>query len=380
MKTAAKVALGSFFTLSILNAVSYEYPTLYKSPTVMGMGGAYTAVGGSSAALFYNPAGLSMLKVDDGIELDLINLNVGFSQDTLSMLDDMDSANSSADTFTVLEKYQGSNNHLTFNDFSSVAYKDGAWGMSVGALPVSMQLNFQTHALGSSAGLFDVNGYVLTGYLLGVSYDWDDRLAIGVGYKSLTGKSISGSLTLSQVLDMTSGSSDTASYMEDNFMSDFEASSVDIGATYYLDDYFPNAAFWLPVLGVSVMNIGDTSLGEYGTIPMTLNVGLSLKPDFDFLSEWLIAIDYIDITGALDADYDADRAKHLRLGMRATVVENDWVKLAGSIGSYNANPTYGFEARLTLVTIAYSSYAESIGAYADQELDRRHNLSIAVGW
>ncbi|MEW6215782.1 MAG: hypothetical protein AB1478_11390, partial [Nitrospirota bacterium] len=36
-----------------------EYPYLYKSPKAMGLGGAYTAIGGRVDTLFYNPAGLS---------------------------------------------------------------------------------------------------------------------------------------------------------------------------------------------------------------------------------------------------------------------------------------------------------------------------------
>jgi hypothetical protein len=54
---------------------SREYPYLYKSTRAMGMGGAYTAVGGTVDTLFYNPAGLSALPKDQGWEFDFLNVS-----------------------------------------------------------------------------------------------------------------------------------------------------------------------------------------------------------------------------------------------------------------------------------------------------------------
>ena len=52
-----------------------EYPSLYKSTRAMGMGGAYTAVGGRVDALFYNPAGLINIPQDKGWEVNLLNVS-----------------------------------------------------------------------------------------------------------------------------------------------------------------------------------------------------------------------------------------------------------------------------------------------------------------
>ena len=369
----------SLLSASALHAVTFEYPSLYKDPRVMGMGGANVAVGGEASALFSNPAGLSTMNPDEGFEVDLLNINVAFSENTLDLIDAMDAATSTTETLAVLEKYQGSNNHLSFNNFSSLSYRGDEIAFSLGAL-AGTQFNFQTHALGSPAGLLDANGYILTGLVTGISYDWDDDLHIGVGAKILSGKSMSAALTLSQVLSLTSGSSDSSSYLEDNYMQDFDTTTFDAGLIYDAGSFLSFIDDWDPSLGLSVLDIGDTELGLYGTIPMTVNVGFSVKPDFPILSDWVFALDYIDLLNAYDDDYDADTAKKIRLGAKASLIDDSIIKLSGSLGLYNANPTYGLEFRFSVVSVVFSSFSEAIGAYADQELDRRYNLSIALGW
>ena len=379
MKMTKQLLLTTLFaTTSALHATTFEYPSLYKDPRVMGMGGANVAVGGEASALFSNPAGLSTMDSREGLEVDLLNINLAFSENTLDLIDDLDAATTDTQTLTALETYQGSNNHLTLNDYSSLSYKGQSIAWSVGVL-AGTQFNFQTHALGSTSGLLDVNGYVLTGLVTGLSYDFSKDIHIGAGAKVLQGKSMSASLTLSEVLNL-SNNNDASTYLEDTYMSDFDTTTFDVGLIYDMDKIIPFGNYWHPSLGLSVLDIGDTALGNYGTIPMTVNLGLSLKPNFPLLSDWVIALDYVDLLDAYDDTYDADMAKRIRFGVKASLLNNSWIKLAGSAGMYNAAATYGFEVRLSLLTLSYSSYAEAIGAYADQNLDRRHNLSIAIGW
>lgn len=384
MHTINKFILtSSLVTLTALQAVTYEYPSLYKDPRFMGMGGANIAVGGESSSLFHNPAGLSKLDRREGIEVDLINLNISFSENTLDLIDDLDSVDTSSSNqplYDLLEKYQGSNNHLTINNYSSISYKHETIGWSIGLLPLSAQFNFKTHALGSPAGLLDISGYALSGLTAGISYDWNDELHLGLGMKVLQGKSMTASLTLTEVLNLTDSNVDTAAYLEDNYLKDFESQTFDFGLIYDLDKILPYSDYWHPAMGLSLLDIGDTILGEYGTIPMTVNLGFSVKPNFPLLSNWLIAVDYMDMLNAYDEDYDADMAKRWRVGLKADIVNNSWLQLSGSTGLYNASPTYGLQARFALLSLVYASYAEAIGAYADQELDRRHTLSVSIGW
>ena len=372
MKTINKLLLTSSLLGAVsLNAVSYEYPSLYKDPRVMGMGGANIAVGGEASALFSNPAGLANMKKEEGLELDLLNLNGQFSTNAISLMSDMGDAADETAMLTVFEKYQGSNNHIGFNDFSSVSYRHTDLAWSVGVL-AGLQLNFATHALASTSGLIEINAYVLTpGIVGGLSYDFTDNFHLGLGLKSLTGKSIKSGVTLSQLLTLTN---DSSTFIEDS-MSDFTSTSFDVGAIYDLGN-----GYWHPQVGVSVMDIGDTKLGVYGTIPMTVNLGMSIQPKLPFLSGWVIALDYIDALNALDADYDAAMGKKIRLGATVDVFNNSWIQISTSVGSYNQALTYGLETRLSILSVVYSSYVEEIGAYAGQETDRRHNLSLSIGW
>ncbi len=339
----------------------------------MGMGGANVAVGGESSSLFYNPAGLSALKKSEGLEVEIINLTGTVSENTISLMDEMDAATTDQATFDVLEKYQGSNNHLTVQDYSSLAYRGDSIAWSIGIL-AGTQLNMVTHALGSASGLLEVQGYVLGGAILGMSYDWNDKLSVGLGAKILQGSGGKVAIPLSDLV------SDNLSDSLDDQFEDFDATTFDIGAMYDLKDIIPFGDYWKPTVGLSILNIGETKLGNYGTIPMTVNLGYSVRPDFPLLSDWLFTIDYIDLLDAFDDEYDADMAKRWRIGAQASLFNNSWVQMTGRVGMYNAAPTFGAEFRFTLVTLVYSTYAEEIGAYAGQEEDRRHTFSLAIGW
>ena len=380
MKTINKLLIStSLIAATALQAVTFEYPSLYKDPRLMGMGGANIAVGGEASALFSNPAGLSSMDSKEGIEIDLLNINLSVSENTLDLIDALDAATTDTQTLTALETYQGSNNHITLNDYSSLSYKGKSIAWSVGVL-AGTQLNLQTHALGSSSGLLDVNGYVLAGLVTGISYDYSKNLHLGLGAKVLQGKSMSAALTLSEVLNL-SNNNDASTYLEDTYMTDFDTTVYDVGVIYDMDKILPYGKYWHPSVGLSLLDIGDTKLGNYGTIPSTLNLGFSLKPDFPILSNWIIALDYVDLLDNYDDNYDADMSKKIRFGAKVSLFDNRIIRLAGSAGMYNSDSTYGIELQLlSFLTLNYSSYAEAIGAYADQNLDRRHNLSIAIGW
>ncbi len=62
------------------NPTTREYPYIYKSTRAMGMGGAYTAVGGRVDSLFYNPAGLINIPRDKGWEFNLINVSAEYGK------------------------------------------------------------------------------------------------------------------------------------------------------------------------------------------------------------------------------------------------------------------------------------------------------------
>ena len=360
-----------------LQALSYEYPTLYKDARIMGMGGVNVGVGGEATAVFYNPAGLSTMKEDEGLEIDLININVAFSENTLQLVDDIDAVSGDETALLgVLEDYQGKNNHLGFMDYSSVAYRGENIAWSVGVLG-GVNLDIKTHALSSTEGLIEIETLAIVPGIVGaLSYDMNDMLSVGVGLKSLQGYS---GLVKATISDIDALTNDAAAYADDK-VTDFSTAALDVGVMYKLNDFFPAANFLKPTLGVSVMDLGGTALGIYGTIPTTVNFGFAIRPELPLLSDWVFAVDYIDAFSGMADEYDSDMGKRFRMGMKTSLFNNALITLTGSLGVYNASPTYGFEARLAVLSVVYASYAEEIGAYAGQDADRRHALSLSIGW
>jgi hypothetical protein len=173
-----------------------EYPYIYKSTRAMGMGGAYTAVGGRVDTLFYNPAGLINIPRDKGWKVDLLNLSLEYGEHTAPFIRDMQRAldlpsgtDSSGNNEQlqavddVLAKYRGENIHLRVADFTSIGHGYDRWAFGVGGIG-SGRLDAVPHQGFGSDGLLEVNGDAYYGGIGGVSFPNHRRLstANGVGY------------------------------------------------------------------------------------------------------------------------------------------------------------------------------------------------------
>lgn len=371
---------------SLLTAATYEYPSLYKDARIMGMGGANIALGGEAASLFYNPAGLSGMDPEEGLEFELLNLNGAFSANTFGLIGDLGSAADEIAMIQAFEAYYGQNNHVTVNDYTSLSYRGENIAWSVGVI-AGAQLNFQTHTLSAASGILELNGLVAGGLVSGLSYDWNSDLHIGLGLKVIQGYSLAADLTYGEVTNLSSAA-DPLTYLTDTFGSTISATTFDAGVIYDLDDILPLGDTLRPSVGLSLTNIGGTDLGGYGYIPTSVNVGFAIRPDIPFLSDWAIAVDYTDLFNALYADnngdgipdYDKSFGKRLKIGARASLLHNSIIQLTGSTGLYNAAFTAALEMRLLIFTLVASTYAEEIGAYAGQNLDRRYQISFNMGF
>ena len=371
---------------SLLTAATYEYPTLYKDARIMGMGGANIALGGEAASLFYNPAGLSGMDPEEGLEFEILNFNGAFSSNSFAMIGDLGSAADEIAMIQAFESYYGENNHITVNDYSSLSYRGDNIAWSVGVL-AGAQLNFQAHALSAASGILELNGLVAGGLISGLSYDLNSDLHIGLGLKVIQGYSLAADLTYGEVTNL-SAAADPITYLTDTFGSAISATTIDAGVIYDLDDLLPMGDTLRPSVGISLTNIGGTDLGGYGFIPTSVNLGFAIRPDIPFLSDWAIAVDYIDVFNGLYADnnedgiadYDKSFSKRFRIGARASLLHNSIIQLTGSTGLYNAAFTAALEMRFLFMTMVASTYAEEIGAYAGQNLDRRYQVSFNMGF
>ena len=380
MKILQTVSLLLSATI-LLNASSYEYPMLYKDTRVMGMGGANVAVGGEASAIFSNPAGLSAMDPNEGLELELINFSIGGSGGFYGLYETATTNAKLLETdlegyIDKLAAYRKANFNVGLNDYSSISIRGEKYAFSVGYL-VGADLNLIPHLSLGADGLFEVNTRTVTALIAGFSYDITESIHVGIGYKVFAGFDKAASLKLVSAASISKFTDSPATAL-----SDYNTTSFDIGATYFLDDVLPFLAYLEPTVGISWLNIGDINMGDYySSIPQTINLGLSLRPDFPFLSDWTFAMDYIDLFNSYDAaGLDPNFFKRLRLGFSASLMRNALLELTSSVGVYNAAPTFGIQARLAILEINFATYAEEIGAYATQNQDRRYQLSLVLGF
>jgi len=379
----AAFLLGSLALSSSSFGGIYEYPYIYKDPAVMGMGGAYTAVGGSINALFYNPAGLSNIKREAGFEVTLLKFGGSLSSNFFDFANDLqdvldiDNETEQLTAFNdLILKYLGENFHLDLQGLALGVAKNNeklAFGFT---LVGSIQANFATHQGAGTDGLLEVHQKAYAGAIAGVSYKFlEDRLKAGLGVKAFYAESLDHTFTTSEILDHQD---DLDTYIEDNYLKDGTAISFDVGFIYDVapDNYFN------PQVGLSVLNIGDLDFGEAGKIPMSVNLGFALRPKFEgfhgFFKEPVFAFDVVDVTQ--NNGVDEDWGKRIRVGGEIKVWDNKWTTWVLRGGLYQGYPTFGTDFRLGLINFQFATYAEEVGAYAGQKEDRRYMASVSLEW
>ena len=387
MKILNKKSLALSLALSTsLFASTYEYPQLYKDTRIMGMGGANIAIGGQTSSLFYNTAGLNDIPKDYGWEVDIFNMNVSVNDNFIDFASDLDDATSddsdtdaqqNAKVLKVVEDYLGDNLHLSTNvALFSIGKKFEKY--SFGFMPIGgVYLNDKTHRGGGTAGILEIQGMAYGGIALGIARQFDSfvmsqygihDISVGLGVKAIGTKSFYHDFTLPELI---AHKDDLGTYTEDNYSNDDSSVVADLGikATIYKDVTF----------GLSIQNAGGIGDKDIIEVPMTVGIGLGYSHRYDrsWLNQYQVAVDYTDIFNGYK---DNNKMKRTRLGVSGNLFDG-WAGTFGvQAGLYQGYPTFGVDFRATMLKIAYTSYAEEVGAYAGQDEDRRHMLQISLGW
>lgn len=376
--------LISPMTVSAQRPTSREYPYLYKSPRAMGMGGAYTAVGGTVDTLFYNPAGLSNLPKDKGWEVNLINISAEIGEDVIDFTEDMQDAFDTEDldgdgdpeddqmraVNEVLAKYRGENLHLRLADFTSIGKGFDRFAIGVGGLG-SVRLDAMTHQGFGPEGFLEVNSDATYGGIGGFSYGLTENLFAGLSVKSLHRESLVHNFTARELVEKED---DIEDYIVDELRESGDAVGFDAGVIWK----FAQDSRLKPSVGVSVMNIGDLDFGDAGEIPMTVNAGISLNPEIPVFRSLIIGADYVDILN--NYEEDDDPGKRVRVGGELQMFDKLLAAMTLRAGLYQGYPTYGADLRLLIVKLSYVSYTEEVGAHAGQDKDERHLVQLTLGW
>jgi len=365
-------------------STSREYPYLYKSPRAMGMGGAYTAIGGRVDTLFYNPAGLSNIPKDKGWEVNLLNLSAETSKDGVNFYNDLLDAVKVGDlnnngTATddqqlavndVLNKYMGEYLHLRAADFTSFGKQGDSLAFGIGAL-VSGTVDAIPHQGFGPAGILEVDANATYGAIGGISFPLSSRLTLGLSAKYLYRESVIHNFTPQELV---ANYNNLDKFITEDLKKKGSALGFDAGAIY---KFAPNSS-WRPSLGVSVLNIGDLDFQDAGSIPMTVNAGVAVNPRIDRFRSLLIGLDYVDITNGFTQD--TDMAKRLRFGAELQLFDREYIELALRAGMYQGYPTFGADLRLATFLFSGTVYSEEVGAYAGQDKNTRYLLTFNFGW
>lgn len=365
-------------------ATTREYPTLYKSPRAMGMGGAYTAIGGRTDALFYNPAGLSTMPRDKGWEVNIINLSAevnnngkDFFQDLMDAFDTGDLNNNGKEdddqlkaTNDVLAKYRGESLHLRLQDLTSIGKGYDKWAFAVGAVG-SGNFDAMAHQGFGSEGLLEINANATYGAVGGFSMVVSEGLTAGIGLKQLHREALNHNFTAQELVEKQNTLDD---YITDTLRTEGDSFGFDAGVIWQ----FERESWWRPSAGLSLMNIGDLDFGAAGMIPMTVNAGFAVNPQITWSRSLVIGFDYVDILN--NYEQDKDMMKRTRLGAELQLFDIMPVEMAIRAGLYQGNPTFGVDLRLLTFLFSYTMYSEEIGAYAGQDKDTRQMLTFNFGW
>lgn len=361
-----------------------EYPYIYKSTRAMGMGGAYTAVGGRVDSLFYNPAGLINIPRDKGWEVNLINLSAEYGKNTKKFLKDTQDALDTQDlnhdgntdddrlraTNDVLAKYRGKNLHARVSDFTSIGKSYDRWAFGVGGLG-SGKLDVMTHQGFGTDGFLEVNADAVYGGLGGVSIGLTDNVFAGIAVKSLHREALIHNFTAREFVEKQE---DLGDYIKDDLRMSGDAVGFDAGVIWK----FAKDSALKPTFGASVMNIGDLDFGRAGKMPQTINLGIAINPSLSRFRSLTVGADYIDVLN--NFKQDKDMAKRLRYGAELQLFDIWPAELALRAGMYENSPTLGFDLRLLIFTVSYAMYTEEVGAYAGQDKDKRQLLTVNIGW
>jgi hypothetical protein len=372
------------------NPSSLEYPYIYKSARAMGMGGAYTAVGGRVDTLFYNPAGLINIPRDKGWEVNgfplvvPLNISAEVNKTGLSFAKDLQDAMKTGDlngdgnvnddrlkaANDLLATVRGENLHVRVADFPSIGKSYDGWAFGVGGL-ASGRFDGIAHQGFGEEGLLEVNADAFYGALGGFSKVVSDNVVAGISLKYLHRISLIHDFTARELVEKQETLGD---FVKDELKKEGNALGADIGVLWR---FAPDSPL-KPSLGVSVMNAGDLNFGNAGRIPQSVNLGVSINPSLSWSRSLIVGADYIDVFR--NYKQDKDLPKRLRFGAELQLFDINPVELALRAGMYEGSPTAGVDLRLLIFTFSYAVYTEELGAYPGQDKDKRQLLTLNVGW
>ncbi len=350
------LVIAFLMAISTGTASGEEYPYIYKGLRPMGMGGAFVAVSDDANALFYNPAGLARIK---NIRASLFPLDLEVGEKAYDIYRDAADVDfdDEAETAEYLRNNVGERAHIGLNLFPYYSMPRFAFGL-IGTARMDLEVfdrqypRLQTHVISDMGGTVGYAHPLLDGIL-----------SIGASVKYVHRQSLVKQYT---VLDIT------ADDLDETIKDDLEDGSgvlADIGMIVSLDSFgMENAR-----IGVCANNLIGSDLGDAEDLEDHVDIGFAVDHDL-WITKTTFAVDYIDVFSQLGDDDDL--AKRIRVGAEFRFP----AFLSVRTGLYQGYFTAGANLDARFVQLDALTYAEEIGAYAGQRVDRRYALRFIMGF
>ena len=342
-------------------AFSAEYYGFHRGTRTLGMGGAFTAVADDYNAIYFNPAGLALMK---NFTLGILDPMVDVSEKTIDLYQDFDDIDSDdlTQVTALMRKYIGENNHvkaaldlhLGFNVKNAGVMLSG-----IGQSTFNIRIRNPTNPEANITSVADY-GLVLG---MGVSIPEVKGLKVGATIKSLSRTS------LNEVYSATVIADDDLADMIDDDIEDGLGFSADIGAIYTFNILrATDVNIALAGLNVPKMKFGDAMDAE-----TQINAGVAFRQRFlgCTLTE---ALDIYDITDNAGDDDSDEKKIHIGAEVQFPMIMS--VRGGLNQGYYTAGLTLDFK----VLKFDFATYGEEIGVIAGQKEDRRFSAQISMGW
>lgn len=342
-------------------AMASEYQSFHRGTRTLGMGGAFTAVADDQNALYFNPAGLSLIK---GFSLGLFNPQVEVSKNSIDLFSDLSDVNKddSGAVADVMRKYIGENNHVKLATDIYTGFKIGNVGVMVSAIgQATMNVRIR-NPVWPEAHVVGVGDY---GMMAGAGMDlpFIQGLKVGASIKGITRNSLDEVYTPDIIAD-------------DNFndiVSDDQKTgngvSADLGLLYTTNALKVSSLN----LALVAQNIPEMDFGEAVDAKTQFNMGIALSQKLLGLTV-TEAADIYDMTD--NAGNDESYEKKVHLGVEVALPAILSVRAGLNQGYYTAGATLNFK----IIKFDVATYGEELGVIGGQKEDRRFVGQVSMGW
>jgi hypothetical protein len=332
------------------------------------MGGAYSAVADDWLSLYYNPAGLALVKK---VEVQPLDIELGTNHDTVGEASNVKALTGSGSLASTLNNLAGKHVEVKGADVSQITLPYFALGFSY---QVNGDFNMENVSYPQTQMQYTKDTGISTGGALAFGKQQDFR--IGIHFEYIHREGSVQEVGLSQIL------ASNKSTILNLFNQQGNGYSGTLGMQYKL-----------PIEGRTEVttsfvwhDIGDTSFGS-GNAPTAISddmvAGMAVRFPIGgsqnrrslrrygpkrSSSSFTIAYDYSDLDKGLKQE---PYLMHSHFGMNL-----DLPILSLQAGVYQTGLSFGTGFDIGLVKVALSTYSTELGSYPGQDRDRRYLLSI----